>query len=114
MDKLNIKSNKKLLAIVPISTILFFVLFILISRGFNKPSNFTEKIYNSSETVLEKMDNNNLLVKDIYTGNTFLIENYVNYDKVKINDQISANLYVTQNSNTGRVDYMIIADWGES
>lgn len=104
------KSNKKALLIIPISTLIFFCLFIVIARSLNKPSNYTEKIYNSSEIVLEKQDNNNILVKDIYTGYTFLIEDYFNYDRVKVNDKIMADLYVTENNQTGRIDYMIIAD----
>lgn len=111
MSKLNlIKSNKKLLFIIPIATMIFFCLFIIIARSFNKPNSYNEKIYLTSETVLEKQPNNNLLVRDVTCGKEFVLKNYINYDKVKINGNIRGYLFITQNNQTGEMDYMIITN----
>lgn len=112
MNRLDlIKSNKKLLFIIPVATIISFCLFIIVSRSFNRANSFTEKICWSSETVLEKQANNNLLVKDVMCGKIFTIENYRNYDKVKVGDNLKGSyLFISQNNKTGIIDYMIMAN----
>ena len=112
MNRLDlIKSNKKLLFIIPVATIISFCLFIIVSRSFSRANSYSEKIYSTSVTVLEKQPNNKLIVREVNCGKIFSIENYRSYDKVEVGDNIRGSyLFISQNNQTGIIDYMIIAN----